>query len=160
MRHTAVRVILCGTMLFQGLSVQANSTAAPCANCSKSKAVATDEDAAPLLTLRAKPLALRQCAGVYFSATHSAWFEVDCLVPLDVAQVGVLVTGDVPQAGKVRVWITRVYEQPKTSPPGGVQGASAPTDLTTTPSARTNRSIHASVSCSEKGYQSYRFSAG
>jgi uncharacterized protein (TIGR03000 family) len=128
MRHITVRAILCATTLIQGLSAPAIGATAPCVNCAKSKAAAADEDAAPPLTLRAKPVALRQCAGVYFSAAHSAWFEVDCLVPLEVAQVGVLVLGDVPQAGKVRLWITRVYEQPKTSPPGGVQGATAPTD--------------------------------
>lgn len=127
MRHYIIRAILCTTTLFPGLSVPASGAAAPCVNCAKSKAAAADEDAAPPLTLRAKPVALRQCAGVYFSAAHSAWFEVDCLVPLEVAQVGVLVTGDVPQAGRVRLWITRVYEQPKTSPPSGVQSATAPT---------------------------------
>ena len=131
MRHTIIRAILCTTTLFPGLSAPAAGASAPCVNCAKSKAAAADEEAAPPLTLRAKPVALRQCAGVYFSAAHSAWFEVDCLVPLEVAQVGVLVTGDVPQAGKVRLWITRVYEQPKTSPPAGVQSPTAAADITT-----------------------------
>ncbi len=131
MRLTIIRAILCTTTLFPGLSVPAAGASAPCVNCAKSKAAAANEEAAPPLTLRAKPVALRQCAGVYFSAAHSAWFEVDCLVPLEVAQVGVLVTGDVPQAGKVRLWITRVYEQPKTSPPAGVQSPTAAADITT-----------------------------
>ena len=139
MRLTIIRAILCTTTLFPGLSAPTAGASAPCVNCAKSKAAAADDDAAPPLTLRAKPVALRQCAGVYFSAAHSAWFEVDCLVPLEVAQVGVLVTGDVPQAGKVRLWITRVYEQPKTSPPAGVQSPTTAADVTTPAGAHAAR---------------------
>ena len=58
----------------------------------------------------------RQCSGVFFSTETSAWFAMDCLVPADYAQVGVLTTGLLPGVGKKKLWITEVYAQPKLTP--------------------------------------------
>jgi uncharacterized protein (TIGR03000 family) len=104
--------------------------AASADDCAKPRAAAPDDLPS---ALRVKPaVALRQCAGVYFSAAHSAWFEVDCLVPIEAAVVGVFASAEVPLAGKVRLWITRVYEQPKTSPPAGAAQQAPTTDDTAT----------------------------
>ncbi|MGD9645162.1 MAG: TIGR03000 domain-containing protein [Pirellulales bacterium] len=108
---------LAGTL---GLFVAALVTcgAAVADDCPKARSVASVPQQR---STTAKSVALRQCAGVYFSNSYSAWFEVDCLVPIEAAVVGVFTMAEVPQAGKLRLWITRVYEHPKTSPPSGAQ---------------------------------------
>ena len=58
----------------------------------------------------------RQCAGIFFSTETSAWFAMDCLVPADYAEVGVLTTGLLPGVGRKKLWITDVYDQPKLTP--------------------------------------------
>jgi uncharacterized protein (TIGR03000 family) len=57
--------------------------------------------------------AMRQCRGLYFSSSASAWFEVDCLVAAECAAAGVLVDTTIPDLGAKRLWIIEVLKQPR-----------------------------------------------
>jgi hypothetical protein len=64
-----------------------------------------------------QPKPVRQVRAIYFSAQYSAWFEVDGLVSPEDAEIGVLVTLDIPNVGQVRGWVVSVYSQPRMVPP-------------------------------------------
>jgi hypothetical protein len=69
------------------------------------------------------PEPLRQVRAIYFSLNYSSWFEVDAMVPLSHAVVGVSTTVEVPKVGSVRGWVTSVYSQPRTAPPAASPAA-------------------------------------
>lgn len=61
-------------------------------------------------------LPLRQCNGVFFSSQASAWFNVDCLVPESQAKKGAHVDAEIPEVGRVKLWLVEIYPFPKLRP--------------------------------------------
>lgn len=112
MRRTNVAAKACVTMSLAVALILPTSGAAatdrgtPCA-CGPVQSLAASPSAA----------AYRQCNGVYFNAEFSAWFNVDCLVPLEQASPGAFVTAQIPGVGVAMVQIVEVYQTPKVNSP-------------------------------------------